>query len=112
VNRKQLVVLWIGLAVMVGMVLYPPWVPTAEVYRAVGERVRYCPIWIDPIRIGQEWVVVRTGYEDGNWFNYWGWRDPSGKIPYGSMNYRRLALQVAVVGGIAGCLIVTFRRKQ
>ncbi|HUW31641.1 MAG TPA: hypothetical protein VM223_08510 [Planctomycetota bacterium] len=95
-NRKQLIVLWIELAVIVGMVVFPPWIPTSEGYRSVGERVHYSPIWRDPEKIGG---VVK---------NYDRYRE----VAYGSVNYRRLVLQVAVVGGVVGCLIVTFRRKQ
>ena len=106
-NRAQLVVLWAGLLLVVAMVIYPPWVPTTDAYRRVGERVRYCPIWRDP-----EKICMEKNYGGGLSLTSDGEDRYGNLIPYGTMSFRRLGLQVALVGGITGCLIVTLRSKN
>ena len=84
-DRAQLIVLWVGLAVIVGMVMYPPWVPTTAYYSRFGERVRYSPIWRDPQSI-----------ED--------------RCDYGVMSFRRLFLQAVTVAGVTALLFITVKK--
>lgn len=50
-NRKQLVALWIGIALFVGVGLYPPWVYTVQSVQGVASKnpASYAPLWAPPL---------------------------------------------------------------
>lgn len=57
-NKKQLVAMWVGLAVITAMCAYPPWMGRFEEYLVAP--LGYHPLWSPPHR--QEHPVWRRGY--------------------------------------------------
>lgn len=92
--RKNLA-LWLGILVIVGMGIYPPWKMTFSVSQSDGsmKTVRpfgYAPLWQPPSQPGEkEWA-------------YWG----------RSIDYNRLGLQWGLVALVTAGLMYTLPRRS
>ncbi len=104
-NRKQLIVLWIGVACIVAMILYPPWeVAKGGPWRVARGRFKW---QVDVPR--NRWTWLSAG-------NAPLWIGPDvGQSPREypiRLNMRLLGLEAFVVALIAGAGILTLRTRS
>jgi hypothetical protein len=84
-TKRQLVVMWVAIALLVATWLYPPWVSSRYGYDSSNLRERH--------KI---------------WYSYWAplWGEHGGLL-----SYQRLALEDAIIVVLAAGVIVSFRKR-
>ncbi|MBA7650477.1 hypothetical protein ES703_58283 [subsurface metagenome] len=87
-NIKQKIVLWIGIAIIVIMGLFPPWIMPITRRYGMGNTVKYRKYY------GYDFI----------------WAQPESSLV--SIDFHRLGLQWAIVGVITGGLIYSFKDKK
>ncbi len=91
-NKKQLIVMWVGIAIVVLMGIFTPWVAIEEAtHHYLGYRFILSP-------------------PDETWFLHL--RDKPGIDQIGIVDFTQLLIQWIMVSVIVGGLIITFKDKK
>lgn len=97
-NKKQLVVMWIGIIIIVMMGIFPPWVSISTIR--------------NPETIFGDWTTTKRYYYGYN--PIWKGIGDSYEVshPAASIDFHRLGLQWAITAVFTGGFMVTFKNKK
>jgi len=95
-NKRQLIVMWLGVALIVGMMFYPPWLPIESGAPPV---THYIPL--------SRTVDFPLAVE---FKRRWGAR--SVWLSYGRLDVGRLRIQGVLIALVVGALILSLSRKK
>jgi hypothetical protein len=122
-NRKQIIMLWIGIAIIVLMCLFPPWLRVIEIEgsRTIS-RCGYYSLFNPPVPLMGISQLKHYNLEDKNFpFKYDGdlvnrnyncdLSEQSFGVDYVRVDLQRLGIQCAIVALITVGLLFTFTTK-
>jgi len=94
-NKNQQIVMRIGISIVVGMIVYPPWIANHFVFPPSDTNEKFVPVGYH--------LILSPPKLDAPW------GEPTSDFHY--IDIPRLSLQIAIVGLITAGLMATFRTK-